>query len=298
MRVIEPGLSPRRPTTKKKRTKRPFRTVSALIILIMVSFGMLALADNYQKTAQQPEITSGIAAANSVKDLEKVASATDVKFKFFTGDQFQRLYEQLIFPNTQSIASPPTITGNQTADARIQTIAISRGYELRSVPILPIVKTNAPRLTDDDLLQPKAHNGWRVLQDMAKKDGIPIALNSGYRSIESQRALFLGRLRANGGDNASIAAGQADNAVVQTLAMTAPPGYSRHHTGYTIDLICEGSGGVPFEKTACYNWISANNYDKAKRAGWVPSYPENTADQGPEPESWEYVWVGLNQVTE
>lgn len=298
MRVIEPRTSPRRPTTSKRRARRSLRLAATLIIVIGVSFGALSLYHRHQRDAQPASKSSGIAAATSVQDLEKVAGAKDVSFRFFTGDQFQRLYESLSFPNTQSIVAPPMITGNQAADARIQTIAISRGYKLRSVPVLPIVKTNAPRLTDDDLLQPKAFNGWQVLQQMAKQDGIPLALNSGYRSIDSQRSLFVGRLRANGGDINQIAAGLADAVVVQTLHMTAPPGYSRHHTGYTIDLLCDDGTGRAFEKTACYNWISANNYDKAKRAGWVPSYPEGASDQGPEPEPWEYVWVGLNQVTQ
>lgn len=287
-----------RPSTKTKPKKRPVRTVAALVVLIMASFGLLSVANNYRQTAQKQAEPSRVASANTVQDLQKVASAQDVKFKFFTGDQFQRLYESLNFPNTQLIAQPPTITGNEVADARIKTIAESRGYKLRSVPVLPIVKTNEPRLQGDDLLQPKAFSGWRVLKEMAQKDSIPLGLNSGYRSIDYQKELFLSRLRANGGDTARIAAGQADNAVVATLLMTAPPGYSRHHTGYTIDLICGEIAGQAFEKTSCYQWLSANNYDKAKRAGWVPSYPDGTPNQGPEPEPWEYVWVGLNQVTE
>jgi len=297
MRVIEPRQNLKRPTSQKMPKRRPVRTSVALIILVVASFGMLGLADHYKQTALQKAPASQVASASSVQDLQKVASATDVKFKFFNGDQFQQLYESLNFPNTQAIAQPPIITGNQTADARINTIATSRGYKLRSVPVLPIVKTNEPGLQDDDLLQPKAYSGWKVLEEMAAKDGIPLKLNSGYRSIDNQRALFLARLRANGGDTARIAAGQADDAVVQTLLMTAPPGYSRHHTGYTIDLLCEGAGTV-FEVTKCFEWLSANNYDKAKRAGWVPSYPEGSPNQGPEPESWEYVWVGLSQVSE
>lgn len=298
MRVIEPRHAHKRPTTKRKPKKRPVRTLAAITILVLASVGLLGLAQRYERTAREANQPSEIATASTVQDLEQVASAQDVKFKFFTGDQFQRLYENLNFPNTQPVAQAPVITGNEAADERIRTIAASRGYKLRSVPVLPIVKTNEPGLTADDLLQPKAYSGWQVLKDMAKKDNVPLLqLNSAYRSIESQRELFLARLRANGGDTARIAAGTADNAVVQTLLMTAPPGYSRHHTGYTIDLKC-GNGGQPFETTTCFQWLSANNYDKAKRAGWVPSYPEGAPDQGPEPESWEYVWVGLAQVTE
>ncbi len=297
MRVIEPRKPVRRPTAKKQPKKRPIKTMVGLAILVAASVGLLQLANNYKNTALgRPDNSKQIATATSVQELEQVASAQDIKFKFFTGDQFQRLYEELNFPNTQKLLQPPEITGNQAADARIKIIAESRGYTLRSVPVLPIIKTNEPRLTNDDLLQPKAYSGWLVLKDMAAKEGIPLRLNSGYRSIEAQRELFLSRLLANGGDPARIAAGLADDAVVQTLALTAPPGYSRHHTGYTIDLMCEGSGN--FKTSPCFRWLSADNYNKTKRAGWIPSYPEDALEQGPEPEAWEYVWVGLAQVTE
>lgn len=297
MRVIEPRHELPRPTHSKKAKKRPLRTISILLLLAFVSMGLLALANNYQQAARDKQKPSQIASATSVQDLKQVASATDVKFKYFAGDQFQRLNESLVYPNTQPLPQAPPITGNGAADARIRTIAESRGYALRSVPVLPIIKTNNPELEGEGLLQPKASSGWQVLLDMAKKDNIPLKLNSAYRSIDNQRDLFVARLKANGGDLSRIAAGQADEAVVQTLHMTAPPGYSRHHTGYTIDLICQSSG-TSFQKSKCFQWLSANNYDKAKRAGWVPSYPDGAPDQGPEPEPWEYVWVGLNQVTE
>lgn len=297
MRVIEPHHAMPHRKKAKKHTRRPGVTFSLLLLLVLGSFSMLQLANHYQQTAQQAKQPTAIATASTVQDLQKVASAQDIKFKFFAGDQFQRLYESLQYPNTQSLQQVPTITGNAAADARIITIAESRGYKLRSVPVLPIVQTNEPRLQSDDLLQPKAYSGWQVLKEMAQKENVPLVLNSGYRSIDYQRTLFVSRLQANGGSVAQIAAGQADDAIVRTLLMTAPPGFSRHHTGYTIDLICQ-DGSVSFEKSSCFTWMSANNYDKTKRAGWVPSYPDGGVTQGPEPEPWEYVWVGLNQVME
>jgi LAS superfamily LD-carboxypeptidase LdcB len=38
--------------------------------------------------------------------------------------------------------------------------------------------------------------------------------------------------------------------------------------------------------------MSKDNYLQAKKYGWIPSYPEGAQQQGPEPEAWEYVWVG------
>ncbi len=299
MRVIEPTSIHRRHTTKKKNhRKNPKRTLAVLLGLIIVAFGFLFLANNYRETALRQKPNTGIAAASTVSELNKVAGARDVGFKYFAGDQFQRLYESIAYPNTQPIQDLPKITSNSAADSRIRTIAESRGYTLRNVPVLPIVKTNAPNVKEDDLLQPKAYTAWLVLKGLAKKDHVPLALNSGYRSIDLQRDLFLSRLNATGANVNAIASGNADATVVKVLGMTAPPGYSRHHTGYTVDLICDDGVGRAFEYTDCYKWLKANNYDKAKRAGWIPSYPENTDEQGPEPEPWEYVWVGVGQLVQ
>jgi LAS superfamily LD-carboxypeptidase LdcB len=80
--------------------------------------------------------------------------------------------------------------------------------------------------------------------------------------------------------------------------MTAVPGYSRHHTGYTVDIACENQTTLSFIYTVCFKWLSQNNYERTKKFGWIPSYPEEAVLQGPEPESWEYVWVGIDAVTE
>jgi LAS superfamily LD-carboxypeptidase LdcB len=193
--------------------------------------------------------------------------------------------------------APPEITGNVKADERIRTIALSRGYVLRSVPVASINKTGEPRVTTDDLLQEKAYTAWQSLKAAAKADGIPLQFNSGYRSVEMQRELFLGRLSASGVSYSQIANGGADNAVVSVLKQAALPGYSRHHTGYTIDLVC-ANGTQSFEVTTCFKWLSDDNYRNAKKHGWIPSYPDGADEQGPEPEPWEYVWVGLGPLVE
>lgn len=107
-----------------------------------------------------------------------------------------------------------------------------------------------------------------------------------------QRQLFLSRLRASGVSTAQIANGQADSQIVTVLSQAAIPGYSRHHTGYTVDFVC-ANGTQTFETTTCFKWLSADNYLNAKKYGWIPSYPDGANQQGPEPEPWEYVWVGV-----
>ena len=73
------------------------------------------------------------------------------------------------------------------------------------------------------------------------------------------------------------------------MQVTAPPGYSRHHSGYTIDI----SGSTPiFANSPGFDWISKDNYANSREFGFIPSYPPNTPNQGPNPEEWEYIWVG------
>src|SRR5690606_25521512 len=38
------------------------------------------------------------------------------------------------------------------------------------------------------------------------------------------------------------------------------------------------------------------NYANAKRFGFIPSYPPDGGKQGPEPEPWEFVWVGVEVI--
>jgi len=90
----------------------------------------------------------------------------------------------------------------------------------------------------------------------------------------------------------------SDSELDGILATTAIPGYSRHHTGYTVDIGCGNEPAIAFELTVCFDWLSANNYKNAKTYGWIPSYPEGAGQQGPEPETWEYVWVGIDALTE
>lgn len=288
MRVIEPPHHRTRSKQRRKKKLIPFAVAILLIVVLSVGawFGIKTYTTKDSVEADQ---TNQAVLALQQKQ-ETAANAKPEDYKYFSADEFKQLYDNIVYPNTQRLLQPPEITGNIAADNRIRTIAESRGYTLRSVPIAPIEKTNLPGLIGDDLLQQKAFVDLQELMKAAEADGVPLKLNSGYRSIEMQRELFLGRLHATGASNAQIASGQADNAVVTVLSLAAIPGYSRHHTGYTVDFLC-GNAAQKFETTTCYKWLEQNNYLNAKMHGWIPSYPEGASQQGPEPESWEYVWV-------
>lgn len=270
---------------KKKSKKRQSKKLFVLIIVFGVA-GVIGWLLFKQSTASSP------GAEDSMLEVVSAPERIPDDYKVFSPEEFQQLYENITYPNTTYLDKPPSITGNEIADQRIRTIAESRGYVLRSAPVASIFKADDPRLSagKDDLLQEKALQSWKELEQAAIAENIPLKLNSGYRSVEFQREIFLSRLNATGATASTIAAGQSDNLVLSVLKEAALPGYSRHHTGYTVDFVC-GNGVQSFKVTTCFEWLKADNYLNAKKHGWIPSYPEGVQDQGPEPEPWEYVWV-------
>lgn len=284
MRVIEPR---HRESNRPKRTMPVKRAIASLVIIGIV-FGTYTVLKN--RTSESSD--SSTKSANTHQNL--VSQPKSGKLKTFTGEEFKNLYNTFAYPNTSPINENTPITGNIEADAHIKKIAKERGYQLRSAPI-----TNAFQDVGDDMkLQQRAAQPWLDLKAAAEKDNIHLGLTAAYRSAEEQKAIFTTRLAQTGIPVEGIASGAYDTQIVQVLKMTAIPGYSRHHTGYTIDISCEDQPASSFMYTVCFKWLSANNYEKAKTYGWIPSYPEETELQGPDPESWEYVWVGKDAVTE
>ncbi len=224
-------------------------------------------------------------------------------YKTFSPNGFRRLYESLSFPRTRPIAEPPAVTGNPRVDARVVQEATSRGYRLRA-EAEPEALVSYGRFQ----LQGQALEAFRKMAARAAAEGIRLELACGYRSVERQRAIFVAALEAEGrrragrpygpeelgSAGAKPAYGGAEAAIQAVLRESAPPGFSRHHTGYTMDLNDPSTGRdfTDFAASPAFRWLSAGNYLNAKRFGFIPSYPEGATSQGPDPEPWEYTWVG------
>ncbi len=114
----------------------------------------------------------------------------------------------------------------------------------------------------------------------AKANGINLIPISGFRTVADQEKLFERQIKRQGSPEAAS-------------RLSAPAGYSEHHTGYALDV---GDGNHPekdlkfeFEDTAAYRWMLAH----AKTYGFELSFPNNNA-QGVsfEPWHWRYVKSG------
>jgi D-alanyl-D-alanine carboxypeptidase len=219
-----------------------------------------------------------------------------VRYKTFSPNGFKNLYERVDYARAEPIAEAPWITGDPAADRRIVDLAVRRGYRLREQ-----ADENALVTEGRHALQKPAMDAWRELQAAAREERVELELVSAYRSVDRQRRIFLRELnlaiRQSTGreyDTGEISAGEADRWIEEVLRFSSIPGFSRHHSGYTVD-ISDPSGGyafTDFRQTEGFTWISANNYLNAKRFGFIPSYPDGADGQGPDPEPWEYVWVG------
>ena len=173
----------------------------------------------------------------------------------------------------------PAITGNADLDARIRAIAEARGYKRHAEPDRPLVVADGLRL------QPEAAAAWEAFQGAALDAGHSIRITSAYRSPAFQATFFRSRLTST-----------TDAAIDHVLRTVAAPGYSRHHTGYTIDIRTPTHFLHNFANSEAYAWMAADSWAIAKSYGWLPSYPDGASQAGPDPEPWEFVWVGAINI--
>ncbi len=197
----------------------------------------------------------------------------------FTDDEFNDLFTNATLDNLAPIGPAPAMTGNGTVDARIRAVGEARGYVRRPLPAGPLASVSGLSM------QPSAVAAWTELKTAATAEGHTLVLRSAYRSHSTQVYILLRRLSS-----------YTEAAIDYRLRSVAVPGYSKHHTGYAIDITQPGYAFTSFKNSPAYAWLAANNYANAKKHGWVPSYPPNATLQGPRPEAWEFTYVGMDNI--
>jgi D-alanyl-D-alanine carboxypeptidase len=128
-------------------------------------------------------------------------------------------------------------------------------------------------------LRSVAAQAWSQMEADARADGVYLTALSAFRSKETQQYLFFGVKEQRGQDAKTRA------------EVSAPPGYSEHHTGYALDV---GDADLPatdlsedFETTPAFYWLQ----DNAAHYGFELSFPKNNA-QGVNYEPWHWRYVG------
>ena len=118
----------------------------------------------------------------------------------------------------------------------------------------------------------------REMTAAAKAADAPIAIQSAYRSYETQQEVFAGWVAFHGRERA--------------LQLSARPGHSEHQLGVAIDFKSAG-GGSPFDGdwqlTAAGKWMKAHGWEY----GFVMSYPRGKIDVTCyDFEPWHFKYVG------
>lgn len=214
-------------------------------------------------------------------------------------ERFVERYYEVDLPGVDRISEPPEVVSNGAADRHIRSIAEERGYRLQYTPNRPLEDINGEQL------QPEAIEAWQRLKQAASEDNVSLRLVSGYRSVETQQIIFDSQLAQRAKEEQDsrytarqITNGEADEDINAVLQEYSIPGYSKHHSGYTIDVndAVANQSLDQFGQTEAYEWLSDNEYANAREYGFLPSYPEGVNKLGPEAELWEYVWVGAEHT--
>jgi D-alanyl-D-alanine carboxypeptidase len=124
------------------------------------------------------------------------------------------------------------------------------------------------------LLIPEAAQAWKQMKEAAAEDGIVLEIVSSFRTIERQIEIIENKIARNMPMNV-------------ILTLSAPPGYSEHHSGRAIDINTPGCRATEedFADTTAYRWLEQHAVD----FGFSLSYPrDNTQGFIYEPWHWCY----------
>ncbi|AFZ16694.1 M15 family metallopeptidase [Allocoleopsis franciscana] len=128
-------------------------------------------------------------------------------------------------------------------------------------------------------LRAAAAEKFKAMSAAAAREGISLVPISGFRAVADQKHLFF-----------DVKA-QRGQVTTKRAEVSAPPGYSEHHTGYAVDI---GDGKTPatnlsptFENTSAFKWLKKN----AAYYSFEISFPKGNA-QGVNYEPWHWRFVG------
>ena len=162
-------------------------------------------------------------------------------------------------------------------NALLQSLGISPGsLTARSLPLCEQAQNLIVAEIDgrgrEHRLRPAAAGAWRAMKTSASSQGVVLQIASAFRSVDRQVEIIRSKLAAG-------------VPLEQILTLSAPPGYSEHHTGRAVDITTSGTRALEqeFENTAAYRWLCAN----AHAFRFFLSYPRSNP-QGYAYEPWHW----------
>lgn len=153
-----------------------------------------------------------------------------------------------------------------------ENYGLSKDYKPKELVIPDILFTS-------DISREEKHVDKRIVEDLenlinsARKEGIILLGNSGYRSYETQNKIYKKRVKSEGEEMAE--------------AYVAKPGFSEHQTGLAIDITNEENFLTQGSREAI--WLEENCH----KFGFIIRYPYGKEDiTGIAYEPWHIRYVG------
>ncbi|MGL4882802.1 MAG: M15 family metallopeptidase [Waterburya sp.] len=190
---------------------------------------------------------------------------------------------QPVKPKPESVANKPAVNKSTQAKPSSEKPENLLGH----LPYDVAPESELETITADGRLKMRspAAQKFQQMQAAAQEDGINLIPISAFRTTKDQEQLFFG-----------VKEQRAEN-TTKRAEVSAPPGYSEHHTGYAVDI---GDGNAPatnlepqFADTAAFRWLQEN----APKYSFELSFPPNN-EQGVNYEPWHWRFVGDRQSLE
>jgi zinc D-Ala-D-Ala carboxypeptidase len=219
---------------------------------------------------------------------EARSAAMPIRLRVLVGNPARRLYEKEGFRVTWTTPQRTYMEWAEAASecpARIRELLQSCGIAPGLVAARALaLQLEAERLAiaeadaagREHLLVPQAAAAWQRMKAAAAQAEVSIRIVSAFRSADRQAEIV----------RAKLARGLS---VEDVLEVSAPPGYSEHHSGRAVDLTTDGVKPLEseFEGTPAYRWLCQN----ARLFGFRLSYPQGNA-QGYAYEPWHWCFMG------
>lgn len=237
--------------------------ISVVIIVVLVLAAVVGVPLVLVKNSQKATPSTNTTATRATNNSASTASSNQTS----------------VFDKQQYSLSTPTsvwVIANKLRPLSPKTYTPTLG--------VPTMKLRLSSAADEMHVNSAMVGSLNNLGDAAKAAGLPLMLASGYRSYDTQVAVYANEVKTYG-------QAQADRE-------SARPGYSEHQTGWAADLAPAAGNCVVedcFADTPEGKWLAAHAYEY----GFVIRYPQGQeATTGYRYEPWHIRYVGKNLAAE
>lgn len=259
-----------------KGFQKIFGQFQFVVISLLTTAVIVWLAASLQLVPTDPPVSQ----EQSPQPPVQTPIATSQPLPPSTNKPTSPLYESLpSIPTNPSPANAPAAPVASTPNNYYGHLPYAENVSNRLINVGDFVRETYRR---SEYLDQEAAAAFTKLVNAAADANLTLQPISGFRSVNDQKELFDKQVQKLGSEKAAA-------------KLSAPPGFSEHHTGYAIDIGDRNQPDkdlkVAFEETTAYEWLTTN----ARNYGFELSFPRNNA-QGVNFEPWHWRYIGTSRA--